>query len=480
MKKTKIIGTIGPSSESDENLIALYERGLNVIRINFSHAKHDHTREIIDRVKKLNASGKTEYSFLLDTKGPEIRTGDVPEKIPFQKGEEFIIYTTELPPVEGKKSLFCDYVLLAEDVKAGWVIEIDSGLFHVRVVSTHTGYIVVRAENDALIGSRRHINLPWVSLRLPGMTDKDRSDILLGIELWFHFIAASFIRTAQNVRDVRSFLDEHGWSAIRRICKIENEEGMLNLEEITDVSDGIMVARGDLGIEMPIAKIPLYQAQIVELCRKKGKIVVVATQMIESMMEYPYPTRAEVGDIFNAIRQGTDATMLSGETAMGKYPLEAVAMMTRVIEEAESVTKWENESYSDANLSPRDIEKKALIRSAISTADILHARAVVIFTKSGLLARLAAAFRPSVPVFAFTWEESSKWFMNILYGIQPVVLTGWDGNYESNLLWALEWLQEKQWFTLTDKVVVITDLQREKREIPVMEIISLADILKVS
>mgnify|MGYP003614440380 CR=1 FL=1 len=177
---------------------------------------------------------------------------------------------------------------------------------------------------------------------------------------------------------------------------------MLNLEEITDVSDGIMVARGDLGIEMPIAKIPLYQAQIVELCRKKGKIVVVATQMIESMMEYPYPTRAEVGDIFNAIRQGTDATMLSGETAMGKYPLEAVAMMTRVIEEAESVTKWENESYSDANLSPRDIEKKALIRSAISTADILHARAVVIFTKSGLLARLAAAFRPSVPVFAFT------------------------------------------------------------------------------
>lgn len=478
MKKTKIIGTIGPASESDEKLIALYEHGLNILRVNFSHAKHDTTRDLVARVRSLNASWKTDFSLLLDTKWPEIRTGDVAEKIQFQKGEEFVIYTTENAPDIEKKKLYCDYVLLSEDVKPGGTIEIDSGLFHTRVVSCHQGYIIARAENDALIGSRRHINLPGVLLRLPGMTDKDRADILLWVELGFHFIAASFIRTAQNVHDIRNFLNENGGHAIRIICKIENEEGLENLDAIVQASDGIMIARGDLGIEMPITKIPLYQSQMVEMCREKGKIVIVATQMIESMMEFPYPTRAEVSDIFYAVKQGTDATMLSWETAMGKYPIEAVDMMRRIIEEAESVTKWENQTYTDANLCSRDLEKKALIRAAISTADILKTRAVIIFTKSWLLARLAAWFRPSVPVIAFTGDERSKGFMNLLYGIEAVKLDSWSDLHEDNLIQALHWLRDKQLFMMNDKVVVVTDLERAEREIPVMEITSLADILE--
>lgn len=262
-------------------------------------------------------------------------------------------------------NLSCDYPYLAEDVEIDGIIEIDSGLFHVRVLAKGKDFVEVQAENDATIGSRRHVNLPGVRIRLPGITDKDKEDILFGIKNNYHFIAASFIRTADNVREIREFLDKNGGTEIRIISKIENAEGIENLEAIVKVSDGVMVARGDLGIEVPIEKVPKYQKKIVDLCRQSGKFVIVATHMLESMIEHPFPTRAEVSDIFRAVLHGADATMLSGETTTGKYPIESVEMMVNVIKEAEEELEHKHHEYSNEGLNQRDIEKKALICSAL-------------------------------------------------------------------------------------------------------------------
>lgn len=471
-KRTKIIATVGPATASDEMLVQLYEHGVNIIRFNFSHADYVTAGDIASRIHVLNESEKTSLSLLLDTKWPELRTGDVSEKKAYKKGDVFRIYSC---PVNEWNSLSCDYPYLAEDVEIGWVIEIDSGLFHVRVRAKWENFVEVEAENDATIGSRRHVNLPWVCIRLPGITDKDKEDILFGIKNHYHFIAASFIRTAENVREIREFLDANGGEHIRIISKIENAEWVENLEAIVKISDGVMVARGDLGIEVPIEKVPKYQKRIIDLCRQNGKFVIVATHMLESMIEHPFPTRAEVSDIFRAILHGADATMLSGETTTGKYPIESVSMMTSVIHEAEEELEHKHHEYSDEGLSLRDREKKALIKAAIDINESLWLRAVVLFTKSGRLARIAAAYRPNTPIFAFTGSEESLGFMRILYWIESIKLNTW-WDHEENLKNAIQYLVSAQKFSETDRIVAITDLIEGGNEIPTMEIISLGDI----
>jgi pyruvate kinase len=475
-KRTKIIATVGPVTASAEKLIALFELWINIIRFNFSHADHATAHDIAQRIHDLNQEGKTNLSLLLDTKWPELRTGDVDTKIQFHKGDIFRIYTHGSSVPDGAKFLTCDYEYLVEDVSPGQMIEIDSGLFHVQVVTKWVNYVEVEAQNDAMIWSRRHVNLPGVKIRLPGITDKDKSDILFAIQNGYDFIAASFIRTADNVREIRQFLEQHHASHIQIISKIENQEWIDNLESIVQVSDGVMVARGDLGIEVPIEKVPKYQKRIIDLCRENGKFVIVATHMLESMIEHPFPTRAEVSDIFRAVLQWADTTMLSGETTTGKYPLESVMMMSKVIQEAEESLEHKHHEYSNTWLTTRDIEKKMLIRSALHIADDLGIEHILLFTRSGRLARLAAAYRPNLRIHAFTSESTTLGTMRILYGIEPYHLPDWTG-HEKNLKDSIDMLLQKGIISLQDRIIAITDISNNQFEIPVLEIITIHEFL---
>lgn len=461
MKKTKIIATVGPATESEEQLIALYRAGVNIIRFNFSHANYEVARAIMGRIRKLNSEGKTNLSALLDTKGPEIRTGDLESKIQFEKGDTIKIYTDIRKFKDDGASLFCDYDSLVEDVSIGQAIEIDSGLFNVEVIEKTSDHILVLAKNSCLIGSRRHVNLPGVRLRLPGITDQDKKDVLFAIEEGYDFIAMSFVRNRSNVEELRSLLALHDASHIKIISKIENQEGVENLDEIIEASDGVMVARGDLGIEVPIEKLPVYQREIVRKSMIQGKFVIVATHLLETMIENPFPTRAEVSDIFNCVMQRADCTMLSGETTIGKYPIKAVEMMTAVINEAEADMIYDHKDFSDDGLCVRDIEKKQLIKNALTMSESLDVRAVLIFTKSGRLARFAAAFRPNSDVYAFTMKESSVRYMNALFGIRPMLLPNWSENLGGNLDSAIALLKEKNLLLSGDRIVAVNDIQKE-------------------
>lgn len=472
-KRTKIIATIGPATASSEMLQQLSESGVNIIRFNFSHADYETAKTIVDRIHTLNEKWKTSLSLLLDTKGPELRTGDLSEKRNYKKWEIFRIFSN---PNVSKNNLSCDYPYLSEDVEIGKIIEIDSGLFHAKVLSKWDDYVEVEAMNDATIGSRRHVNLPWVKIRLPGITEKDKEDILFGIKNRYNFIAASFIRKADNVKEIREFLDTNGGKNIRIISKIENAEGIENLAEIIAISDGVMVARGDLGIEVPIEKVPKYQKRIIDLCRKSGKFVIVATHMLESMIEHPFPTRAEVSDIFRAVLQWADATMLSGETTTGKYPIESVNMMRSVIIEAEEELEHKHHEYDNANLSVRDIEKKYLIRWALKIAEELKIEWILLFTKSGRLARLAAAYRPNIQIHTFSSETSTIGFMQVLYGIIPHQLTHWE-NHSINIENALKKLLKEGIITRESRVIAITDIIKNNFEVPAMEIINVGDFI---
>ncbi len=472
-KRTKIIATVGPATASSEMLKELYISGVNIIRFNFSHADYETAEPIAKRIHTLNEKWETSLSLLLDTKGPELRTGDVVEKKEYKKWDIFRIFSsTDV----SKNNLSCDYPYLSEDVEIGKIIEIDSGLFHVKVLSKWKGYVEVEAMNDATIGSRRHVNLPGVKIRLPGITNKDKEDILFGIKNKYNFIAASFIRKSDNVREIREFLDTHGGKDIRIISKIENAEGIENLQEIIAISDGIMVARWDLGIEVPIEKVPKYQKRIIDLCRKSGKFVIVATHMLESMIEHPFPTRAEVSDIFRAVLQWADATMLSGETTTGKYPIESVNMMRSVIVEAEEELEHKHHEYDNTNLSVRDIEKKYLIRWALKIAEELKIEWILLFTKSGRLARLAAAYRPNIQIHTFSAETSTIGFMQVLYGIIPHRLSQWEGP-SANIENALKKLLKEWVVTKETRVIAITDLIRNNLEFPAMEIITVGDFI---
>ena len=359
-------------------------------------------------------------------------------------------------------------------MKIGGSIEIDSGLLSVRVIEKAADHIVVEAKNDCIIGSRRHVNLPGVHLRLPGLTQKDRDDITFCAPLGFDFAAMSFVRNGQDVKEFRELLRSLDVGHMGIISKIENEEGLENLDSIIEVSDGILVARGDLGIEVPIERLPIYQRDMVAKTRKAGKFVIVATQMIETMMENPVPTRAEVSDIYHAVVQETDCTMLSGETAMGKYPIEAVRMMRAVLDEAEKSIRHGHDDFSNTGLRTTDIEKKLLIRSALQISEEIDIEALIILTKTGLLSRLTAALRPNTPVYSVTMRETTFRAANALFGIVPVLLPAWSPSYQTNVETAVRLLQENGSLSKTGKIIAITDIQKEGREIPVLEILELA------
>ncbi len=417
MRKTKIVCTIGPASEELSVLKRLMEAGMNVARLNFSHGSHEEHARRIERIRQAAKETGRTIALLLDTKGPEIRTGDLREGIAeLQEGETFTL-TTE--PVLGDASrVSVSYAGLAEDVEPGATILIDDGLIKLTVIEVRGPEIICRVVNSGVLKNRKGVNVPGVRIQLPGITSKDAEDILFGLEQGIDFIAASFVRKKEDVLEIRKLLEEQG-ADIPIIAKIENQEGLDNLDFILEVADGLMVARGDLGVEIPAEEVPLVQKRMIRQCNLLGKPVITATQMLDSMQRNPRPTRAEASDVANAILDGTDAIMLSGETAAGKYPVEAVETMARIASRTESALR-----YRDL-LRQRSRELEASITDSISqavvhTAEALNCAAIITSTESGHTARMVSKYRPRAPIVAVTPHERVMRKLALVWGVHPV------------------------------------------------------------
>ncbi len=473
MKKTKIIATYGPAIKWERDLLRLYDAGVNIIRFNFSHAQHESVREVLEIMRKNNRNGRTALSMLLDTKWPEIRTWDLSDLQVYKKWDVFKFYIKKEDFVEDGSSLFCDYPHIWDDAFIDQIIDVDSWLFRIKVIEIHDNYLKVEAQNDANIGSRRHVNLPWIRLKMPWITEKDKQDIQFAVEESMDFIALSFVRNKENIEELLVYLKDLWGEHLKIISKIENQEWIENLQDIIEVSDGIMVARWDLGIEVAIEKLPTYQANMIQETLEAWKFSIVATHMLESMIDNPFPTRAEVSDIYNAVMQRSDCVMLSWETAAGKYPLESVKVMTATIKEAEANLIPIHREFSDWWLTERDKEKKTLIKSAIYAAEELKVQWLFIFTKSWKLARLASSFRPNVSVFAFTMRLESVAYMNTLYGVHPYMINNWNEDFSLNRDTAITIAKHEKVLKNWDKIIVVNDIEKDGEEVPVVELIEI-------
>ena len=414
IKRTKIVCTLGPASEKEEVLRELIKSGLNVCRLNFSHGDHEEHKARMDTVKKLREELNQPTAILLDTKGPEIRTGkfDVPEVL-LEEGQTF---TITMKDVMGNQEMCTvSYKGLAEDVKPGDTILIDDGLVGLTVEEVKGDDIVCKVQNSGIVKNHKGVNVPGVKVNLPAITEKDRSDIEFGIEQGIDFIAASFVRKVSDVLAIREILEANNAEHIKIISKIENQEGVDNLDEIIAVSDGIMVARGDLGVEIPTEEIPVVQKLMIKKCNEAGKPVITATQMLDSMMRNPRPTRAEVTDVANAIYDGTDAIMLSGETAAGKYPVEAVKTMATIAKRAEETMANRHDVNKSKNVTD------AISYATCTTAMDLEAKAILSSTSSGHTARMVSKFRPDCPIIATTSNECVRRQLSLTWGVLPVM-----------------------------------------------------------
>ena len=419
MKRTKIICTLGPASSKKNILRAMMRAGMDIARFNFSHGSHEEHRERVDMVKNLREELNLPVAMLLDTKGPEIRTKLLKDhkKVTLETGSQFILTTGDEPGDETKVAI--TYENLYKDVKKGGKILIDDGLIELEIENIKNQDIVCRVLNGGELGERKGINVPYVKVKLPGITEQDRADILFGIQQEFDYIAASFVRDAKAIKEIRQLLNENGGQDIGIIAKIENAEGVENIDEIIKVADGIMVARGDLGVEIPPSEVPYIQKTIIRKCNENYVPVITATQMLDSMIRNPRPTRAEVADVANAIYDGTDAIMLSGETAAGKYPLESLKMMVEIAQTTEPHLNYEVYTH-DRNMCGESRVSSAVGLAAVQTARDLKAKAIVTPTFGGRTARLISNFRPEVPIYAVTPNDTILHRLQLVWGVTPL------------------------------------------------------------
>ncbi|WP_121440557.1 pyruvate kinase [Salisediminibacterium halotolerans] len=419
MRKTKIVSTIGPASESPEILTQLIESGMNVARLNFSHGDYDEHKARIDGIREAAAKAGKTVALLLDTKGPEIRTQTLEAgAVDLEMGKTVRVSMEEVVGNEDKISV--TYPGLINDVHVGSKLLLDDGLIELEVTAIEENELVTEVVNSGTLKNKKGVNVPNVSVNLPGITDKDANDIVFGIEQGVDFIAASFVRRASDVLEIRELLEKHNAEHIQIIPKIENQEGVDNIVEILEVSDGLMVARGDLGVEIPAEDVPLVQKDLIKQCNKLGKPVITATQMLDSMQWNPRPTRAEASDVANAIFDGTDAIMLSGETAAGEYPLASVQTMAGIALKTETALK-----YRDI-LRKRSKEIETTVTDAISqsvshTALNLKASAIVTATQSGHTARMISKYRPECPIVAITTDEHVNRTLSLVWGVYPQI-----------------------------------------------------------
>ena len=421
MRKTKIVCTIGPASESVEKLVELINSGLNVCRLNFSHGDfEEHGARIVNIREAAKQTGKT-VGILLDTKGPEIRTNTMENgAIELEEGSEIIVSMTEVVGTTEKFSI--TYPGLIDDVHVGSKILLDDGLIGLEVqdINKTDGEIKTKVLNPGTLKNKKGVNVPNVSVNLPGITEKDANDIVFGIEQGIDFIAASFVRRASDVLEIRELLEKHNAAHIQIISKIENQEGVDNIKEILEVSDGLMVARGDLGVEIPAEEVPLVQKDLIKQCNALGKPVITATQMLDSMQRNPRPTRAEASDVANAIFDGTDAIMLSGETAAGSYPVEAVQTMHSIASRAEQALNY-SEILQQRSKQVGPSITDAIGQSVVHTALNLNASAIVAPTESGYTAKIVSKYRPQSPIVAVAANDSVARRLSLVWGVTPVV-----------------------------------------------------------
>lgn len=418
MKKTKIICTIGPSSEKKEVLTELIKSGLDIARLNFSHGDYEEQLNRMVLIKELRKELNIPIAILLDTKGPEIRTGIFEnDSATFETGDEIILTMKDV--IGNNKLVSITYKNLANDVKTGDIILIDDGIIELKVESIKDDEIYCRVISGGIVSNRRGVNVPGVSINLPPITQKDKEDIIFGIKHGVDFIAASFVRTADAVNEIRSILKEHDGEHIQIIAKIENQEGVNNLDAIIETADGIMVARGDLGVEIPTEKIPLLQKKIIKKCNEACKPVITATHMLDSMIRNPIPTRAEVTDVANAIYDGTDAIMLSGETAMGKHPLETLKTMVKIALATEETLDYSLMLKVRKMASTKNIAN-AVSFSSCATALNLNAKVIISATISGFTARMVSRFRPKAPIIGISPDKNVQRKMQIYWGVVPL------------------------------------------------------------
>ncbi|MFB9278000.1 pyruvate kinase [Cohnella cellulosilytica] len=418
MRKTKIVCTIGPSSESLENTKKLITAGMNVARLNFSHGDYEEHGNRIKAIRQASQELNKTVAILLDTKGPEIRLGKLKEEpIELVQGEYITLTTEEI--LGDITRVPVTYKDLPTDVSVGATILIDDGLIGLTVLDIQGTEIKCQIVNSGQIKSKKGVNVPGVAISMPGLTEKDISDIKFGIEVGVDFIAASFVRRASDVLEIRELLERHDARHIHIISKIENQQGVDNLDEILEVSDGLMVARGDLGVEIPAEEVPLVQKRMIEKCNRAGKPVITATQMLDSMQRNPRPTRAEASDVANAIFDGTDAIMLSGETAAGKYPVESVETMARIAESAESALHYREMFTKQANAQQTSVTE-AISQAVANSALDLEAKAIVTSTESGYTARMVSKYKPKSPIIAVTPVEQVLRRLQLVWGVTPV------------------------------------------------------------
>ena len=424
LRKTNIIGTIGPASESEEMFTKLVEAGLNVARINFSHGGYEENAEKIATIKRVREKLNKPVALLLDTKGPEIRTGKLEsgdEKVTIEEGQEFTFIHDDIVGNNTKTTI--TYKDLYKDVKPGAKILVDDGAIEFEVVSVEGKDIKCKALNTAKLGSRKTMNVPGLKLNLPALAPKDIEDITNGVKAGFDFIAASFVRRASDVEAIRELLNKNGGEHVKIISKIESQEGIDNFEEILELSDGIMVARGDMGVEIPMEQVPIVQKHFIKRCNQVGKPVVTATQMLESMTSSPRPTRAEVSDVANAVYDVTSCIMLSGECAMGKYPVECVKTMVKISKAIEgTVNYWKRFSKKDfKKIDSEDLERNIAYTTCV-TAEQVKADAIVAYTHKGDSVRYIAGMGPGCPIFAITDNESTFYQLSVAWNVTPILV----------------------------------------------------------
>lgn len=454
MRKTKIICTMGPSTDKEGILEQLAIEGMDVARFNFSHGDHEEQKGRLDRLKAIRTKINRPIAALLDTKGPEIRIREFAKgKITLTEGQKFTLTADEIQGDEERVSI--TYKELYKDVKPGDSILIDDGLIGLEVEEIEGSDIHCVVINGGIVSNKKGINLPGVSVNMPFISQKDREDILFGIQEEFDFIAASFTRTADDVLEIRKILDENGGCDLNIIAKIENQQGVDNIDSIIEVADGIMIARGDMGVEIPLEDVPVIQKEIINKVYNAGKQVITATQMLDSMMKNPRPTRAETTDVANAIYQGTSAIMLSGETAAGKYPVEALRTMVKIALRTESDIAY-NKEFS---ILSREYESAINMTTAIShatcmTAIDLGAKAIITVSRSGNTARMISKYRPGCMIVGCSPEEHTCRQLNMSWGITPVHIKE-EYSMEILLLHATE-AAERAGYVKKGDVVVLT------------------------
>ena len=450
LRKTKIVCTIGPASE--DKLVELMEAGMDVVRINFSHGSYPEQKDKIMKFFEAKKKVEKPVALLLDMQGPEVRTGML-ENAPviLEKGNTFTLVNEDITGDNTKTSV--TYKKLYEDIEKGTSILLDDGLIELKVTEIKVKDVVCEVINVGKLGNRKSVNIPGIHLNLPALKDKDIQDLIDGARAKFDYVAASFVRNKEDVLAVRKVLDENGGKDIKIICKIENQEGLDNLEEIVDNSAGIMIGRGDLGVEIPYHKVPIAQKDIIKMCNRKGKAVITATQMLESMTHSPRPTRAEVSDVANAVYDRTGAIMLSGECAMGEYPVECVKTMVNISKSIEQEIKyWERFNNKYQKVETDDLEYNVNY-TVCRMAKKINAKAVVAYTNTGNTARYLSGLGIKCPVFAVTSNEETYNQLALIWNVFPILLPEQE-TINALLELGLERIEEKGYIEKGDRVII--------------------------